>query len=89
MFSLAEQPASSSLFASEKDLVAMTAPARPVKQSPSVVPRRRLELHNHQIDQGVAATHRCGNTHLPTGRVCLLPERHPGGCYFTERASRA
>ena len=21
--------------------------------------------------------------HLPTGRVCLLPERHAGGCQFS------
>jgi hypothetical protein len=48
-----------------------------------------LELHNLQIDQMIAAAHRCGTTHLATGRVCLLPERHSGGCVFTERPSRA
>jgi hypothetical protein len=53
---------------------------------PQAVPRPRLELHNHQIDESVAASHRCGMTHLPTGRVCLLPERHPGGCQFSDRA---
>jgi hypothetical protein len=63
----------------------MTASSRPASPPPSAVPGPRLELHNHQIDQTVAASHRCGNTHLPTGRVCLLPERHPGGCQFTDR----
>jgi hypothetical protein len=24
-------------------------------------------------------------THLATGRVCLLPERHPGSCDFRYR----
>jgi hypothetical protein len=62
----------------------MTTPPRPAKQR-TTAPRSRLELHNHQIDQRVAATHRCGMTHLATGRVCLLPERHPGGCQFTDR----
>jgi hypothetical protein len=60
----------------------MSATARP-----PVVPRPRLELHNHQIDESVAESHRCGMTHLPTGRVCLLPERHAGGCQFTDRRS--
>jgi len=67
----------------------MTAPSLPANQMPPIVPRPRLELHNLHIDQTVAATHLCGMTHLPTGRVCLLPERHNGGCQFTERPSRA
>ncbi|MDQ1624162.1 MAG: hypothetical protein QOH19_2580 [Actinomycetota bacterium] len=25
---------------------------------------------------------RCANVHLPTGRTCTLPERHPGSCRF-------
>lgn len=52
---------------------------------PPAKPRHRLELHNSEIDQTAAALHRCGTTHLPTGRVCMLPERHRGGCQFTER----
>ena len=63
----------------------MTAPSLPASPRQTSAPRPRLELHNHQIDQTVALSHRCGNTHLPTGRVCLLPERHPGGCQFTDR----
>ena len=45
----------------------------------------RLELHNIDVDEAFAARHRCGNLHLPSGRVCLLPERHRGGCQFTAR----
>lgn len=48
---------------------------------------RRLEIHNIEIDQSVAASHQCGTVHLPTGRVCMLPERHRGGCQFTAPAS--
>lgn len=62
----------------------MYRPLLPAYQRP-VVPHHRLELHNIEIDQTAAALHRCGTTHLPTGRVCMLPERHPGGCQFTER----
>lgn len=60
--------------------------------------RERLGLHNPAVHQAIAATHRCGMTHLATGRVCVLPERHGGGCEFrppgelaailTRRASR-
>jgi hypothetical protein len=25
---------------------------------------------------------RCANVHLPTGRTCTLPVRHPGACDF-------
>jgi hypothetical protein len=57
----------------------------PAYQPPRVSPVHRLELHNIEIDQTAAAMHRCGTTHLPTGRVCMLPERHRGGCQFTER----
>lgn len=61
----------------------------PVYERPPAMPRHRLELHNIEIDQTAAAMHRCGTTHLPTGRVCMLPERHRGGCQFTERPRRA
>jgi hypothetical protein len=50
--------------------------------------QERLEIHNIEIDQAVAGQHLCGNLHLPSGRVCLLPERHRGGCQFTARPAR-
>ena len=42
----------------------------------------RLDLHNFAVDQGAAAVRRCGRAHLASGRVCLLPARHRGGCDF-------
>lgn len=45
----------------------------------------RVESHNSQINTAAAQAHRCGMTHLATGRICLLPERHPGSCDFQQR----
>jgi len=45
----------------------------------------RDESHNTQINTAAAEAHRCGMTHLATGRICLLPERHTGSCDFTYR----
>jgi hypothetical protein len=47
-----------------------------------VVGEERLEIHNIEVHTAVAAAHRCGMTHMATGVVCLLPERHLGGCDF-------
>lgn len=41
-------------------------------------------LHNSHVDQDTAERHLCGNVHLASGRECLLPERHQGGCAFVE-----
>ena len=43
----------------------------------------RPEIHNIEVDQALAGRHLCANLHLPTRRVCLLPERHRGGCEFS------
>jgi hypothetical protein len=51
------------------------------KLSPSSAPVRE-ESHNTQINTAAAQAHRCGMTHLATGRICLLPERHAGSCDF-------
>jgi hypothetical protein len=68
----------------------MTPP--PGKRSPASLLRRhrqdRLEIHNIEVDEALAGQHLCGNLHLPSGRVCLLPERHRGGCQFTARPGR-
>jgi hypothetical protein len=62
---------------------------RPGMRSPAMAHRpERLEIHNIEVDQAVAGQHLCGNLHLPSGRVCLLPERHRGGCQFTARPAR-
>lgn len=43
---------------------------------------KRPGLHNSHISQDAAGTGCCGEVHLPTGRTCILPHRHPGGCLF-------
>jgi hypothetical protein len=42
----------------------------------------RFDLHNASIDEHVAQAGLCGFTHLPSGRTCVLPARHPGSCAF-------
>ncbi len=43
----------------------------------------RHELHNTSVDESVAAAGACAQVHLPTGRVCALPQGHGGSCDFT------
>jgi hypothetical protein len=45
----------------------------------------RDESHNSEINTVAAQAHRCGMTHLATGRICLLPERHRGSCDFSQQ----
>jgi len=52
----------------------------------SAATQQRLDLHNVNIDFGIALRGLCGFTHLATGRVCQLPYRHPGPCLL--RSSR-
>ena len=47
--------------------------AKPVKQS------------NASVDEALAEVGGCGQVHLPTGRTCVRPDRHPGGCDFVGR----
>jgi hypothetical protein len=54
------------------------------KLSPNPDPVR-AEGHNTQINTAAAQAHRCGMTHLASGRICLLPERHAGSCDFQQR----
>ena len=60
------------------------SPASPLRRHR----RDRLETHNIEVDEAVAGQHLCGTLHLPSGRVCLLPERHRGGCQFSARPGR-
>jgi hypothetical protein len=62
-----------------------------VRSSASPLRRHRQdrpEMHNIEVDEAFAGQHLCGNLHLPSGRVCLLQERHRGGCQFTARPAR-
>ncbi|MGX7678561.1 hypothetical protein ACSMXN_06660 [Jatrophihabitans sp. DSM 45814] len=38
--------------------------------------------HNTEINTAASEAELCGMTHLPTGRLCLLPKHHAGGCDF-------
>jgi hypothetical protein len=42
----------------------------------------RPDLSNANVREDLATTGRCALVHLPTGRTCLLPLRHPGPCQF-------
>ncbi|MCX6498726.1 MAG: hypothetical protein NTU93_07980 [Arthrobacter sp.] len=42
--------------------------------------------HVPHVREDVAMAGRCANVHLPTGRTCTLPVRHPGACNFVEPA---
>jgi hypothetical protein len=52
---------------------------------PTRVPPLRQDAHNVSVDPVLAAAGRCGMTHLPTGRVCTRPARHPDSCEFHRR----
>jgi hypothetical protein len=42
----------------------------------------RFDIHNASVDEVVAQAGLCGFMHLPSGRTCVLPARHPGSCSF-------
>lgn len=45
----------------------------------------RSDIHNVSVDEHVARAGLCGFMHLPSGRTCVLPARHPGSCAFQPR----
>ncbi|MGH9063728.1 MAG: hypothetical protein ACRDZQ_05905 [Acidimicrobiales bacterium] len=48
-------------------------------------PDDRPEVHNANVDEGVARAHLCGMTDLRSGRTCIRPARHPGPCAFVSK----
>jgi hypothetical protein len=56
---------------------------RAVDNQASHVRATRPDVHNAGVDEELAARDLCGMKHLATGDVCLLPQRHAGGCAFT------
>jgi hypothetical protein len=38
--------------------------------------------HNSETNTDASVAELCGMTHLPSGRLCLLPKGHAGGCDF-------
>lgn len=45
-------------------------------------PQEQSSTHVTHVREDVAMAGRCANVHLPTGRTCTLPVRHPGSCNF-------
>ena len=54
----------------------------PVPTVGGVSPQDLSSVHVTHVREDVAVTGRCANVHLPTGRTCTLPVRHPGACSF-------
>jgi hypothetical protein len=46
------------------------------------IPPERTEKHNISVDDELADAGRCGQVHLPTGRICVREHPHPGSCEF-------
>jgi hypothetical protein len=60
----------------------------PIDNQATRVPAARPDVHNAEVDEELAARDLCGMKHLATGNVCLLPQRHAGGCEFTSPSKR-
>lgn len=55
--------------------------------APQQVPAEgmRADLHNPSVDEQAAEAGMCGNVHMPSGRICVLPSKHSGPCRFVPR----
>ncbi len=64
----------------------MTSPEPTTPGSPHRHERReeRPDLPSSHVSEAVAMSGRCGNVHLASGRICILPERHMGSCEFVD-----
>jgi hypothetical protein len=51
----------------------------------SIPSQDRPWVHNPSVDEAFALRGACGQTHLPTGRTCVLPRGHRGSCAFLPR----
>jgi hypothetical protein len=51
----------------------------------TIPPQDRPAVHNPSVDESVALRGACGQTHLPTGRTCVLSYGHSGSCEFVPR----
>ena len=51
----------------------------------STQPHDRPSVHNASVDEAIAGRGACAQTHLPTGRTCVLPQGHTGSCEFVPR----
>lgn len=64
-------------------------PFNSVSPTDHALDAERLDAHNSEVDESLAARHLCGTTHLSTGHVCRLTERHTGGCDFVSPTERS
>ena len=55
---------------------------KPPPYSREEAPQDQSSTHVTHVREDVAMAGRCANVHLPTGRTCTLPKRHPGSCNF-------
>jgi len=51
----------------------------------SIPMQDRPWVHNPSVDETFALLGACGQTHLPTGRTCVMPRGHRGSCVFLPR----
>jgi hypothetical protein len=58
------------------------ASENPQPAGPGESPLDASSTHVTHVRDDVAMAGRCANVHLPTGRTCTLPIRHPGACNF-------
>ncbi|MEY9778242.1 MULTISPECIES: hypothetical protein [unclassified Arthrobacter] len=59
-----------------------SASGSPLQTSREEAPEDQSSTHVTHVREDVAMAGRCANVHLPTGRTCTLPARHPGSCNF-------
>jgi hypothetical protein len=51
---------------------------------PGDLPEIDNATHNNDANADAANAGLCGMTHLASGRLCLLPKQHAGGCDFRQ-----
>lgn len=59
-----------------------SASGSPQQTSSEQSAQEQSSTHVTHVREDVAMAGRCANVHLPTGRTCTLPVRHPGSCNF-------
>lgn len=59
-----------------------SASGHPQQTSREQAAQEKSSTHVTHVREDVAMAGRCANVHLPTGRTCTLPVRHPGSCNF-------
>jgi hypothetical protein len=59
-----------------------SASGSPLQTSREPAAQDQSSTHVTHVREDVAMAGRCANVHLPTGRTCTLPARHPGSCNF-------